>query len=217
LELLELKADIRTKTGKSPARSLRRDNKIPAILYGPGTEAVMIAVGQHDLELAIKKSTAGQVLVNLVIQDGKTFTKSAMIKEMQVHPVTNAFIHVDFFEIKADRKIRVNVPIITTGKCEGVERGGMLQLVRRELEVLCMPGEIPESIEIDVTALDIGDSVHVFDIPLEGNIEVPTEANFTVLTVTSAIVEEEEVVEEDELEGEALEEGAETESTEATE
>lgn len=139
-----------------------------------------------------------------------------MIKEMQVNPVTNAFIHVDFFEISADRKIRVNVPVLTEGKSEGVERGGMLQLIRRELEVLCMPGEIPESITIDVSDLDIGDSVHVLDIPLEGDIELPTEANFTVLTVTSAKVEEEEEVEEEELEGEGEEE-AEAETTETTE
>jgi len=106
-----------------------------------------------------------------------------------------------------DRKIRVSVPIVATGKSVGVELGGFLQIVRRELEVLCLPMEIPDVIEIDVTDLDIGDSVHLDDIPLEDNIEIPTDANFTVLTVLSPTKEEEPE--------EELEEGLEEEEGEA--
>jgi large subunit ribosomal protein L25 len=103
-----------------------------------------------------------------------------------------------------DRKIMVNVPITTTGKAKGVETGGILQIIRRELEVQCFPLDVPESIEIDITDLDIGDSIHVGDIALQREIEFLGDENFTVVTVVSPkIEEEEEVVEEAEEEGEA--------------
>jgi large subunit ribosomal protein L25 len=97
--------------------------------------------------------------------------------------------------------------VVATGHSKGVEQGGILQIVRRELEVLCFPGEIPESIEVDITNLDVGDAVHVKDIPLQGNIEIPDEVNFTVLTVVSPKVEAVEEAEE----GEEVEEAAEGE------
>jgi len=98
------------------------------------------------------------------------------------------------------------VPIITNGQSVGVENGGMLNIVRREIELLCLPGDIPEAIEIDITDLDIGDSIHIEDIPLGENVEVSADFNFTVVTVLSPTVEEEEVVEEEEAELEAGEE-----------
>ena len=110
------------------------------------------------------------------------------------------------------RKIRVNVPIVTTGKSVGEERGGIVQIVRRELEVLCLPGAIPETVTLDITNLDIGDAIHVEDITLEGDVEIPAETNFTVVTVTTPMAEE---VEEEEPAEE--EEGEETEGEESDE
>ena len=112
-----------------------------------------------------------------------------------------------------DRKIRVRVPVTTRGKSNGVEMGGMLQIIRRELEVLCLPDDIPEVIEIDITELDMGESVHVEDIPLEGDVEIPHEVNFTVLTILSGRKVEEVVDEEGEeaVEEETAEAEAETE------
>ena len=104
------------------------------------------------------------------------------------------------------RKIRVNIPVVTKGKAHGVEMGGVLQVIRRELEVLCLPGEIPEAIEVDITDMNIGDSLHVKEIPLEGDIEIPTDVNYTVVTLLSPKVEkvdiEEEEGEVEEVEGE---------------
>jgi large subunit ribosomal protein L25 len=91
-----------------------------------------------------------------------------------------------------DQKIKVMVPVVTTGKCVGVELGGMLQIIRRELEVFCLPDQIPENITIDITDLDIGDSFHVEDLQLEGDVEIPADVNFTILTVLSPKAEEEE-------------------------
>lgn len=213
MELIELKTNTRTMTGNGPARRLRQTGQVPAVLYGSNTEPVLLSVDKHNLDMILKGSGAGQVLFNLVIHDGvKTLTKPAMIKELQAHPVSRDFLHVDFYEINMDKKIRVKVPVVTTGKAAGVELGGILQIIRRELEVQCLPLEVPESIEIDISDLDVGDAVHVGEISLEGEIEILEDDTYTVVTVLSPKIEEvEEAEEEEEVEGEVAEkEGEET-------
>lgn len=215
MELFELKADIREKTGKGTARSLRRDEKIPAVLYGPSTASVKLSVPVKSIENAFKQSELTQVLVNLTVldKDGKEDRKvPAMIKDVQVSPLSNELLHTDFLEIDLKKKVRVMIPVEPVGKCKGVELGGLLQVVRRELEVLCMPLETPDSIKIDVTDLDVGDSVHVEEIEIEG-VEIPSDVNFTVLTIVapkaSVGSDEEEEGEEGEATEEAAEEGGE--------
>lgn len=205
MEFNELNVDTRTDTGKGVARTLRRDGKIPAILYGPGTEPVMLSVETHDLELLLKKRRIGQMLLNLAIQNGGQSVRPAIIKELQRHPVSGSLVHVDFYEISMDRKIKVRIPVSVKGKSIGVEMGGILQIIRRDLEVLCLPGDVPENIEIDVTELNTGDAVHVRDIVPEGNIEIPSEVNFTVVTVLAPKGDKAEEGEEEE--GEEGEEG----------
>ncbi len=203
MELIELNANIRTTVGNGPARRLRQSGQLPAVLYGPGAETVLLSVNISDFDQVLKKSGASQLLLNLVIQDSETYTRSAMVKELQTHPVSRDFLHVDFYEIAMDRKIRVKVPIVTTGMAKGVELGGVLQIIRREIEVLCLPFEVPESFEIDVADLDIGDSIHVRDISQEGEIEFLEDENFTVVTLlVPKIEEEEEPTEEEEEEAE---------------
>ena len=206
MEFLELKVNKRKSVGNGPARALRREKKVPAVLYGPQIESILLAVNNVDLENAIKKSKGGQVFINLMIQNGKAVSHYAMIKELQTHPLSGDFLHVDFYEIALERKIKVKVPVVTKGKSKGVELGGMLQVVRRDLEVFCLPAQIPDAIEIDITDLDIGDSVHVEEIHLEGEIEIDTEVNFTVVTVLSPKVEEEEEEVEEEAEAEVSDE-----------
>jgi len=200
VELLELKTNLRSSVGSSPARELRRKGKIPAVLYGPETEPILLSVNIIDLEQAMQKGTSSQVLFSLVIQNDKTNKKAVMIKELQIHPVSRNFLHVDFYEIDMNRKINVKVPVTIKGKSKGIELGGTLQILRRELEVLCLPLKVPESIEVDITDLDIGDSVHVDEIPLEGDIEIPFDVNFTVVTMLSPKFEEEPKELEEELE-----------------
>jgi len=203
LELIELNANIRTTVGNGPARRLRQSGQLPAVLYGPGAEPVLLSVNISDFDQVLKKSGASQLLLNLVIQDSETYTRSAMVKELQTHPVSRDFLHVDFYEIAMDRKIRVKVPIVTTGMAKGVELGGVLQIIRREIEVLCLPFEVPESFEIDIADLDIGDSIHVKDISPEGEVEFLEDENFTVVTLLiPKIEEEEEPAEEEEEEAE---------------
>jgi len=209
LEKLELKTNVRTTTGNGPARELRRQGSIPAVFYGHNTETMMLSVSTKALEQVTKSANIGQLLLDLVIEGDDTATKTAMIRELQVHPLSGNPLHVDFYEVDMKQKITVSIPVVTVGKSIGVELGGMLQLVRRELEVLCLPNEIPESIEVDVSDMDIGDSLHVDEIELGENIENPADVNFTVITVLAPTLEEEE--EEEEEEGVEGEEGAEAE------
>ena len=218
MERLKLEATLRKTVGNGPARSLRRSGQIPAVLYGPKTDPVLLSVSTKNLENVLKQGNAFQIILNLVIQNGKKITKPAMIRELQTHPVTGSFIHIDFYEIDMKRQIKVMVPVVTTGNSVGVENGGLRNIVRRELELLCMPGDIPESIEIDITELDVGDSIHVEEIPLGDNFELPADVNFTVVTVLSPKIEEVPEEEEAELEeGEAEEGEAGEESAESTE
>ena len=219
MELLELNADTRTASGKGQARTLRREGRLPAVLYGPNTDPVLLAIDLSDLEDITKGGSAGQAILSISVK-GEKKPRTAMIKELQTSPLSRDFLHVDFYEVDMQKKINVMVPVSTTGKCIGIEMGGMLQLIRRELEVLCLPGNIPENIEIDITELNTGDSIHVEDVQLEGDIEIPHEVDFTILTILSAKMKEEEVEEEELEEGEeGVEEGeeAETEGEETAE
>ena len=209
MEQIDLKAQIRKTIGNGPARTLRREGKVPAVLYGPKTEPVLLSIDSKEFEQILKESSVGSVLLNLQIQNGKTMTRSAMIKELQTHPVSGTFLHVDFYEVDMQKKITAKVPVVARGQSAGVELVGLLQYVRRELEVLCLPTAIPEAIEVDITDLEIGDSIHVEDISLSGDIEIPADTNFTVVTILAPKVEEEPVEEEELEEGEELAEGEE--------
>jgi large subunit ribosomal protein L25 len=205
LNSIELQVSTRTGTGNGPARVLRREGRVPAILYGPADKPQMLSVGIRDFEDIVKESNVGRSIFNLVIDGGKE-TKATMIKELQTHPVHHSLIHIDFYAVDMARKVRVNVPVVTTGKSKGVEMGGMLQIIRRDLEVLCLPNAIPQDITIDISQLDVGQSVHVEDIQLDGDVELPHEVNFTVLTILSQKKAEVEEAEEGEEVAEAAEE-----------
>ena len=217
MELIELNANIRTATGKGPARALRSAGQIPAVLYGPGIEPVSLSVNTKELEHIFKTTASGQTILNLVIHNGETYSKSVMIKELQTHPTTEALLHADFYEIDLDKQITVTIQVEPVGKSKGVEAGGLLQIVRRELEVTCLPSRIPDTIEVDITELDIGDSLHVKSIPLPEGVEILSESDFTVMTVVSSVMEleepEEEELEGEEVEGEAAEGGTAGEDT----
>lgn len=210
MEKIELKATIRKTVGNGPARELRRQGMIPAVLYGPKSDPIMLSVVIRELEHIVKTGNVGQMLLNLVIQNGKKQSKTAMIKELQTQPVSGALLHIDFYEVAMDQKIRVSIPVVTSGEAVGVDLGGVLQMVRHEVDVFCYPNEIPESIEVDISNMEIGDSLHIGDVSLDEAIELADESNFTIVTVLSPKVEEEE-------EEEELEEGEEAEAEDAGE
>ncbi|MBW2366713.1 MAG: 50S ribosomal protein L25/general stress protein Ctc [Deltaproteobacteria bacterium] len=216
METIDIYADKRTLKGNGPARRLRSSGMIPAVVYGPGKEPSLLSVKQKDLELANKTGNIGQALIKLTI-DGED-PRQVMIKELQTDVISRSMLHVDFYEVNMARKIRVNVPVVVTGKSKGIEAGGMLQIIRRELEVLCLPGAIPESVVLDVSDLDIGDSIHVEEIFLGDDVEIPADVNFTMITVLSPKGAAEEEEEEGEgVDEEGAEEGAEEEASPETE
>jgi large subunit ribosomal protein L25 len=190
---------------------------MPAILYGSDIESTLLSVDIHDMELLLNKVSPSQALVNLAIDGEGAKKPTVMIKELQIDPVKFHYLHVDFYEVKMDQQITTTVPVATVGTSKGVEEGGVLQIIRRELEVNCLPGDIPEQIEIDITDLEVGDSVHVEDISLGEKIEIPYDVNFTILTVVSPAMEVEEEAEEAEEgeEGEAAAEEGEAAGGEA--
>lgn len=218
MELFELKADIREATGKGAARRLRDVKKIPAVLYGLGNDPVSLEMDAKGLELAFRENASTQVLVNLAVMNGDKEVRKcpAMIKDVQLTPVTKEALHADFLEIDLKKPVLVKVPVEAVGKSPGVEFGGNLQIIRRELEVICMPLEVPETIEVDVSALEIGDSVHVDEISIEGG-EVPHDVNFTVITVVAPKRVKDAEEEEEGEEGEGTEEGGEAAESEGGE
>lgn len=203
MKTYELKAASRKLTGDGPARVLRREGRIPAVVYGPGRPPESISILRTDLQDVLRRAGSEQFILNLSISNGSLVQRSAMLKELQVHPLSRRYLHADFYEIAMDRKISVHVPVVPVGKSKGVEKGGLLQVVRRELEVTSLPMDVPNCLEIDVTDMDIGDSIHLHDIGLPDNIELPGGVNFTVITVVAPKAVEAGVGEAEETEEEA--------------
>jgi large subunit ribosomal protein L25 len=177
-----------------------------------GVAPVCLSLKVRDFEKLIKDHSVVQHPVNLVIETDESKGRTILIKNMDIDPVTHSVLHVDFYQFSSDRKIKTKVPVVTKGKAIGVEMGGILQIISRELEVLCLPMEIPEAIEIDVSELKVGDSIHVKDLQLPGNVELPVGTNFTVVSVLGA--RRDAGAEAEEAEAEAGEEGGGGESEE---
>ena len=210
-----LAAQSRTETGKGVARSLRRQALIPAVFYGPEVDPIPLILQSRELEKLITTGAGENILIDLNIEDGKsTQSHRAMIKEIQVDPVKQYILHVDLYAISMDKKISVEVPITLTGTAIGVsDEGGILQQVSRTLEVSCLPDRIPEAFELEVTALAIGDSLHVSDLEIPEGVDVLAEDELTVASVVPPTKVEEiepEVLEEEEEGEEVEEEEAET-------
>lgn len=212
MEKIDLKVTVRKTMGNGPAKELRREGMIPAILYGPKAEPLMLSVTTKELETILKTSNIGQVLLNLLIQNGKQKSRTAMIKELQTQPVSGNLLHVDFYEVAMDQKIKISIPVVTTGQATGVEEGGVLQMVRHEVEIFCFPNNIPESLEVDITDMSIGDSKHIDEVSIDESFELVDESNFTIVTVLSPKAEEVEEVDEEEEGEEAEAETAEGEA-----
>ncbi|VEN73461.1 50S ribosomal protein L25 [Candidatus Desulfarcum epimagneticum] len=212
MNLIDLKVAGRTAGDGSSPGALRNEGRIPAILYGPSTENAPLSVETAEFEDVLRAGGSGQTLLNLVMENGES--KQVMIKELQRHPLTRKALHIDFYAFDVKKKMKVKVPVATVGACVGVEMGGILQLIRREVELLCLPLEMPEVIEVNVTEMTVGDSLHVQEIELPDGVEIVSDVNYTIVTVLSPKVEEEEVPDEEE-EGEEIE-GEEEEDQEET-
>lgn len=208
-----LTARIRQGTGKGLARKLRRQKQIPAVFYGPNAQAVMLAVDYPELERVITHAASENIILDLeVVSDGGKETKRAILKELQIDPVKDVYLHADFYEISMDKEITVDIAIHLINTPVGVTNGGILQHVRRELTISCLPDKIIDALELDVSGLDIGDALHVSDIPLPEGISTEEDGHLTVAVVAAPTVEPEVAeAEEEGVEEEAAEEEAEPE------
>jgi large subunit ribosomal protein L25 len=198
MAVIALSGQRRERIGKGGARTARREGKIPAVLYGHGEEPVSVTIGARDFDLALRGHKGGNPIVNLSV-DAKEFT--ALIRDVQYDPVSHDILHLDFQHISLTETIEVNVTIHLTGTPTGVkDAGGILEHILREVEVRCLPTAIPASLDADVSALNIGDSVHVRDLVVP-NVEILTDPDATIATVVPPTVMEEKPAEEVAVEG----------------
>jgi large subunit ribosomal protein L25 len=185
-----LTAEIREGVGKEKAKKLRSKGLIPAIFYGPRAQTIPLVIDSKELAKALRTEAGENVLIDLDIRKGpQSDRKVVMLKAIQVDPLQRATLHTDFYEVAMDEMVTVEVPVHLVGKPEGTKVGGILEQVRRVIQMQCLPGDIPKSIDIDVSALNIGDSIHVQEINVE-KAKIISDTNFTIATVVPPVVEE---------------------------
>jgi large subunit ribosomal protein L25 len=208
-----LPAQKRDGTGKGVARKLRTAGRVPAVLYGRDLEPVHLSLEVREAEHLFHSISVDNTIVELAVE-GEKEAYQTLIREIQVHPLRLSLTHVDFLRIQAGVTVDVNVPLHLVGIPEGVKNsGGVLEQVIHDLAVRCIPSKIPQSIDVDVTHLDINESLHIYDIEFEEGVEVMVEQKRTVCSVAIPKVieepeEEEELLEGELLEGEVPEDGA---------
>ena len=198
MEAIELKACIRKETGKGPARRFRKKGLTPAVFYGRGEEAIHLSVNVTDLSKIIKTKKEN-IFIKLLIEGEKRLEKLTMIKELQIEPVSRRFYHADFYEIRMDHKLTVDIPLRFVGTPIGVENGGELQHLKRDMKVSCLPSVLPDFIDVDVSGLDIGASIKIQDLTVPDGVEVldPGDVGVAIVAFVKVSVPQEEVAEEE--------------------
>jgi large subunit ribosomal protein L25 len=192
MEEIFLDVQLREEVGRGKVKDLRDKGFIPAVIYGLGEDSQAVKIAHRQLIRLVHQHRIENVIINLRIQDDKKQkAKSCLIKEIQYDPVHSDILHVDFNEISLTKVIKVNVPVVAKGEPAGVKQeGGSLEHNLWELEVECLPTEIPKVLEVDVSLLKIGDAIHVKDITFPPNIKVLTSLEAIVLSVAEPIKEE---------------------------
>src|SRR5690606_25424011 len=158
-----LNAARRQEHGKGPARRLRRAGQVPAVIYGHGERTRSLAIDAHELERLFANIRVESTIITLNIDGESGAPVRALVREVQMHPYRSEVLHVDFLQVHAGERVHLEVPVRLTGTAAGVREGGILQQSLHEVEIQCLPDQIPESFEFDVSELEVGDSVHVSD------------------------------------------------------
>jgi len=189
-----IEAWIREEKGKGISRKLRREKKLPGILYGPKTKPIMLILNRNDVERIMRSAEKESVILfdMKLYSNGKEETKKVMFKEIQIDPIKDMPLHVDFYEVAMDKEITVEIPVKLVNTPVGVSKGGILEHITRELTVSCLPGKLIDVLEVDVSALDIGDSIHIKDIKFPDGIKPEEELDITIAVVVAPTGEEEE-------------------------
>ena len=206
MEVTDLTAQVRKEQKKGPSRRLRQKGFVPAIFYGRAAENIMLEV-KSDALAKLRKDKKDHAFIKLIIDDGgaKKMEKLSLIRELQVQPLTGMLYHADFYEVDVKRKLTIDVPLNFVGKAIGVEFGGELQHLRREIKISCLPLNLPDHIDVDVTHLEIGDSIRIRDLKVAEGITLLDRPDTSVAAVAVIKVAK---VEEPVKEEAAAEEGA---------
>jgi large subunit ribosomal protein L25 len=188
MEITDLAAQVRKEQKKGPARRLRQQGFVPAIFYGKSTDNIQLAVKGSEL-LQLRKDKKVHSFIKLIIDDGgKKLEKLSLIKELQLQPLTGKAYHVDFYEVDMNKKLIFDVTLNFTGKCIGVENGGELQHIKREVKVSCLAADLPNHIDVDITALEIGHSIKIKDIKVAEGMTLVDPADAAVVAVAAVKV-----------------------------
>ena len=190
---ISLKATIRTDSGKGVARKIRREGKIPAVVYRGGDNAISMVIDPAEITLKFNRTGNRNTLVSLDLESG---SRLCLVREVQRHPVSGNLRHIDFYEVEDNQYITVLVPVQASGTAMGIKLGGQLQLMRRDLSVRCKPADIPSAVTIDVTELDVGEFIRVSQVIAPENTELIYGGDFNVLTVVGKRGPKEEETEE---------------------
>lgn len=179
-----LAAQVREKTGKGVAHRLRAAKQIPAVLYGPHAEKPLpIAVDPKALREAIHTAHRFNTILTLQLDQGGE--RTALLRDYQQDPVTRELLHADFYEVALDKPVSVQVPLVLTGRSIGVTEGGVLAQSRRVVDVVCLPREIPEKLEYDVTAMKVNEALHVSEIKAPAGVKIRYVNDFAVAVITA--------------------------------
>ncbi len=188
MERINLSAKSRQETGKGPARRLRNSGLVPAVLYGSGIKgAVPVSLNGKELDKILHTAAGGNVLVNLNVEGDRN--RTVMFKEILRHPLKGSIEHVDLLEILMDHKLTVEVPIHIVGKAAGLAFGGIVSQEHRKIKIECLPTHIPDSFDLDVTPLGIGQSLHVKDIQLAEGLRALDDLDMTIVSIVAPTAE----------------------------
>lgn len=210
-EVTSLKVDVRERAGKGASRSVRRQGFIPGVIYGDKKSPIMFQIDPRILNTEIHKSGFWTRQFEIEVNGKKN---KVMCQDVQIDPVSDNVIHVDFLRINKNKELNLNIPvsIINEDKSKGLKRGGILNIIRREVEVICKVVNIPEMFEIDISELDIGDSIHMSEISLSEGVRLSiTDRDPTVITITAPKAAEEETIEDSDSEEDGEDSKEETE------
>ena len=206
----QLAASIRSKKGKSANHKLRQSGNIPAVLYGPRGNIMLEMVEEATCHF-LEKMTGMHELLPLTVTDsasGESWTAQVLLREIQKHPYKHKITHLDFWELPEAKPQTFRIPVHVIGESPGVKNGGVLQMVVREIPVSCLPSDIPSFIEVNSSALEIGDSLRIQEVELPAKVSLSTDENYAVISIVGRAKEEEDEIvaveegEEDESEGE---------------
>lgn len=183
-EALTLPAETRERAGKGASRALRRDNRIPAVIYGGKEEPLMIHLEQKEL---VRQLMTGHFMNSIVMIEIGGKSVRVLPKDVAFHPVTDVPTHVDFLRLSKDAKIEVEIPVVFVNQeaSPGLKKGAVLNVVRHELVLMCVSDKIPDEIEIDVTGLEVGDSIHISSVKMPEGSEVQFDRDYTVATIVA--------------------------------